>query len=107
MKCPCCGQDTDDESLDLLKWVKLSPGERRVMDILLSAHPRRLTNARIADLMWTDDPTGGPEGGSAVVRVHLRRIRKKIAHLGWTAGVGSAGFGIGLSRIVEARREAA
>ena len=104
MKCPCCGQETDFASIDMLRWVLLSPGERRVMNILLDAHPRTLSQQRIADLIYANDPNGGPLCAVGVIANHTRRIRQKIGHLGWTVGGVGPRSGVGISRIIEPRR---
>ncbi len=98
-----CGNDVASHNMEALKAVHLSPGERRVLDILLRAHPRPLSQDRIADLLWSFDPNGGPTWARGVVAVHLHRIRQKIAPLGWRAGGVGARSGVSISRI-EPRR---
>lgn len=99
MKCPCCGHNATEVSLEALDFVYLTPQERRIVHTLADVYPRRLSAEQIADRVYADDPDGGPIGARKSIGVHLHRLRKKIQPMGWTAGSIAWGHGIGLSRV--------
>ena len=97
IQCPCCGQDTDQPSLEALKWVRLSPSERVIVNALAEAYPARMSGEQLAIRLYSGVRNGGPLYARRVIDVHMHSIRKKIAAVGWTAGCGPRGSaGIGL-----------
>lgn len=85
MNCPCCGQDIDKTPpVDSLKGLLASHGHisRRIIELLAGAYPRSIAGPRLADLVYENDPDGGPANNSmSVVIFHLR---KKLEPCGWT-----------------------
>lgn len=77
MICPCCGAETP--SADITALSAWTPGERKIIELL--ARHGRVHNDRLAHALWGDDPDGGPEDGSLCIRMHIRRMRRKIERL--------------------------
>lgn len=94
--CPCCGQETNQPSLDSLKWLLLTRTEREILDKLVAEHPRKLSGEQLTDWLYRDRADGGPLSGRRTVDVHLFNLRKKIAATGWWVGRHGYGEGVGL-----------
>jgi DNA-binding response OmpR family regulator len=80
--------------------VRLRPGEFLLFTTLCARAPAPVTKAELADLLWIDDPDGGPCGAEAVAqqwvchaRIRLRELGISIPcryGFGYTAGLVSA-----------------
>ncbi|MDQ6614793.1 MAG: helix-turn-helix domain-containing protein, partial [Actinomycetota bacterium] len=69
------------------KWVSLSPIEERILGVLVDRFGTVVPDADLIDVGWSEDPPT-----LNALRVHLNRIRRRIAPLGLTvSGVRSHG----------------
>ncbi len=102
MNCPCCGAEMHTPGLAALRHVRVTPFQRKVLDVLINTYPRPMSARQLAARVYADDPNGGPERSENCVSVYLVRIRKAIKPLGWTAGArGNEQEGIRLRLIGE------
>lgn len=91
--CPCCGNPCDPltaikaelQMTFRVRGVNLWPQELYILSALYR-WDGLVTNSRLIDVLYGDDPDGGPETADVVVKVVVSRIRKKIkkAGLHWT-----------------------
>jgi hypothetical protein len=72
--------------LAALRHVRVTPFQRKVLDVLINTYPRPMSARQLAARVYADDPNGGPEDSENCVSVYLFRIRKAIKPMGWTAG---------------------
>lgn len=102
MNCPCCGAEMHTPGLAALRHVRVTPFQRKVLDVLINTFPKALSARQLANRVYADDPNGGPENSENCISVYLCRIRKAIQPLGWTAGArGNEQEGIRLRQIEE------
>lgn len=80
VKCPCCGQTTS--VAPAVVRALLAPIERRVYDAIVR-YPLRYTSTSLANIVYADDPNGGPESGKNVMCVTVNHINKKFKRFGW------------------------
>ena len=97
--CHCCGAPLPDLPVDHLA-AQVSP----IMAAVIRAVARRpgIGSARLADIVYADDPNGGPDFAVISVRTAICRENKKLAKSGWAvkADIGaSRGY-----RLVEVER---
>lgn len=83
--CPCCGRPMD--ALPPLEHLVLTMApqghvSRRIIKALVDAYPRAICGPRLHDIIYADDPDGGPLCNS--VSVLMIRLRKKLRPYGWT-----------------------
>ena len=81
--CPCCGSEIDQTpALGLVEVVQgLS---RTLVTELAMAYPGTVSMERLIDVLYGDDPQGGPLSADNAISVYNWRIRKVIEPLGWT-----------------------
>lgn len=93
--CPCCGQaiHAGRAPIEALEAAPLTVAERRLVQALVRIYPRSTTKTHLVDVLYDDDPNGGPETANLVVAVHLSRLRKKLPSYGWTIPSNRAGRG--------------
>jgi len=58
-----------------------------------------ISTLQLCDLLWQDDPNGGPDDAAVCMRVHAYNARKRMARHGYT--VRSAGWRWYIERIEE------
>lgn len=103
MKCPCCGGEMEGGSPEVVLDAGLTPLEMAIMTPLVKAYPRGMTARQLADIVYAEDPNGGPLQADRCIAVHMFYIRAKIKPLGWHVG-GVRGRGtryLNISRIDE------
>jgi hypothetical protein len=67
--CPHCGQPSPPK-------VEVTGRERRKLVEFLLCRPNGMTRAELANLMWIDDPDGGPDNDLAICQlVHQARLQ--------------------------------
>jgi hypothetical protein len=71
--CPGCGRPLPHDGL------VLPPVKRRIYDIV-SRHPG-ISAERLRELVWIDDPAGGPEDRK-VLHVHVHQLNRRLAPFG-------------------------
>lgn len=86
--CPCCGKPINGAApIDSLVTARLSPEQLRIIDALASAYPRGITRRVLADIVFADDPNGGPDSAENQMSVQMHWMRPTLRQLGWTVGV--------------------
>jgi hypothetical protein len=76
---------------------------RHLVDAVL-AHPDGITSDRIADLIYADDPNGGPEHARRSIWVMINFANKQLAAQGYTIkSTGGPGATYRLLKIAKAR----
>lgn len=87
--CPCCGQLSEsappffvdeDNSAILVdgKSIGLSPLQVKLLAIMARKYPHTATKAGILEVLYGDDPNGGPEYADRIVLIYIHTIRKKL-----------------------------
>jgi len=79
--CPCCGQTVHVPTLDMVIFnYGLSPLEGRILSALWRGKGMPVMPQRVFDVMYEDDPDGGPEPSRmyAAFKVGLCHIRQKL-----------------------------
>jgi len=84
--CPCCGRRLREPAVPLagLLSVPLPRTGRRIIEELVAAFPRAVPMSRMVDVVYFDDPAGGPASSENCIRVAMIRVRAEIEPLGWT-----------------------
>ena len=72
--CPGCGRPMPRDD------IALPPVKRRIYDIV-SRHPG-ISADQLCELVWADDPGGGPESGRKVIHVHVNQLNHRLAPFG-------------------------
>jgi hypothetical protein len=72
--CPTCGQPKLTGDL-LLPHIK-----QRIYE-LVSQHPG-ISAEHLCELVWADDPSGGPESGRKTIHVHVNQLNRRLAPFG-------------------------
>ena len=84
-RCPCCGAPVRVEA-----WKKalsvLTPQQRRIAEIVASRPGIRMIE--VADLVYADDPDGGPEWAEASLAVQTCRANARLAPFGFAIRAG-------------------
>ncbi|TCP88953.1 transcriptional regulator [Rhizobium sp. PP-CC-2G-626] len=98
VSCPCCGQNLVS-SLPAagLKNVRFyGSTQTLVLHALAEAYPRGMTKEQLFDVIYSENPDGGPLYGPNIIAIHIGKLRPKIEQLGWTIphnAVGAGNFG--------------
>lgn len=83
--CPTCHQPVTERIPVLsLSDAPLPKAERKIVEILGRAYPRSLDKRVLIDLLYEDDPDGGPDDPSNVLTTLVCRLRSKLPSYGWT-----------------------
>lgn len=72
----------------------LQPQIRQIVDALALAYPKWVSVAALFNVLYSDDPNGGPDSGYRVIITRICHTRTAIRPLGWTVskqGPGSSG----------------
>jgi DNA-binding response OmpR family regulator len=82
--CPTCGQIVKDapridEAIAALRLVGI---QKQIVLALASARGRYLSLDELAQIVYLDDPEGGPETASRSIYVQINKLRKKFNHWG-------------------------
>ena len=100
--CPCCGSQIDDPSIAMehLAGVALTPSQREILQIIVKSHPRPVSTDAMIDLIYGDDPEGGPPFVRNVIAQQISRIRPVVRKYGWMIPTSRSGQGrAGLYRL--------
>ncbi len=65
--------------------------QQRILDIVRKRSDRGIGGNEIADLLYADDPNGGPLGAQKVVQTQICFINKKLRASGVAARIKSTG----------------
>lgn len=95
--CPVCGNPIAGVPVEALEHVHLTRMQRKIVAALTSIYPRTVPLAQLADLVWADDPTGGPESATNNLSVHFAKMNPTLKRFGWRVGAKMRGAkGVGL-----------
>lgn len=86
--CPHCGAPMPDVPLEAMLSA-CTPGQRRILDLV--ARRPGLSGNEVADVVYQDDPDGGPLYARGTIAVQVKNLNKRILPLGWRVE-GRAGF---------------
>lgn len=97
--CPTCGHETSQRSpIEGLYSAPINgPVQKAIVSALVDAYPRHVETQRLIDIVYADDPDGGPSAAQASISRTIMRVRLKIEEYGWTIplacrGPGSSGY---------------
>ncbi len=79
-KCPCCGQVVTDYIWLANGLFTLGAMQRRLVDVLRKA-PDGIPVGRVKELLYSNDPNGGPETNN-IIAVMAAQINRKMAKHG-------------------------
>jgi len=105
--CPCCRQPmaAPPPMAGVLDGLR-RPQHRVIAEALIKAYPRPLSRDRLIELLYGDDPDGGPEGAGNIVTVRIAHLRKELAPMGWTVNCNGRGRGyVGSYRLEPVERK--
>lgn len=77
----------------------ISPMQARVLSALLTQPGRVLTTREICEHLWGDDPEGGPTWAMGNIRVHIHKLRQRLASAGFPGRV-DVRFRFGISLVM-------
>lgn len=98
--CPCCGQAlVGDMPADALKDAPVGPTARLIVDELARIYPRGLDGRTLADRVYRNRPSGGPDSAENVVSVTIHRVKPVLRRYGWTVGAFGEAGNIRLQRV--------
>jgi len=69
-------------SIDLQD-ARLTFQQRRIVDALADAFPRRMHIKNIIEAVYFDDPQGGPDNAHNTVKVQIFNARKRLVREAW------------------------
>lgn len=99
MHCPTCGHETSQRApIEGLSSAPISGAVRRaIIEVLVDAYPGHVETQRLIDIVYADDPDGGPTSAQSTISKHIMKVRAKIEEYGWTIpfatrGPGSSGY---------------
>lgn len=86
--------ESDRAPIEALSAAPLSRQQRKIVDALAGAYPRRVAHQFLFDRLYDDDPEGGPLNPSNVVAVQITRLRRVLPKYGWTIPSNRSGPGV-------------
>lgn len=87
--CPTCGQTLPPASE--LNGVVLSKTRKRIYELVRRAGKYGIISDDLFDLVYQDDPNGGPENGKHVVSQHIYYMNRQLAPIGKKITAGGRG----------------
>lgn len=85
--CPCCGWDPSRPSLrHVAHLAQLTPNMRKILAVLNRRFGQVISIGGLADLVYADDPDGGPDWPAASLHVTIKNMRDRLAPFGLTVG---------------------
>ncbi len=85
-RCPCCGNlktAMSVEDVDFLDTIPFKRKQRLLVDALVSAYPRRVTQDIFEQWMWEDEGYEIPECKTHIFS-HVSKARNVLERHGWT-----------------------
>ena len=76
--CPCCGQTLPADP----PTIRLSPQQTLIFNRVVQAGAHGVSRNVLLDLMYRDDPAGGPLTFDKVLHVQVCQINRKLKALG-------------------------
>ena len=81
MKCPCCGATAPDIPRSEVVANALPPVQAAVLRALAANFGRFIATERLTQIVWANDPHGGPEYAKTCISAAIARMRPKlVAH---------------------------
>ena len=99
--CPCCQQAVTAPTLEIvIDRFGLTPLEARILAAIWKGRGMPVMTSRVFDLMYLDDPDGGPEENKmySAFKVALCHLRKKLVGSG--IGIANVGYRQGYRLVV-------
>ncbi len=78
--CPYCKQTMP---LSFKIEANLPPAWRAMLDIIYRAGEHGISTDRLVNLVYSDDPNGGPDNAVKSIHVRICRMNKRLRPLGW------------------------
>jgi len=82
MNCPCCGSTIAALPPYEAAARELPPKQSAVLRVLASNFGQFTPTARIAQIVWGRDPSGGPDDTAVAISQAVRRMRPTLAKHG-------------------------
>ncbi|RJT42032.1 winged helix family transcriptional regulator [Mesorhizobium waimense] len=77
--CPCCGfREGTGSPVEIGKTIRLTRKERALFAIFAGNFGKFLSAGEIVDVLYADDPDGGPEMAENSLSVGMRNFKEKI-----------------------------
>lgn len=90
--CPTCGQSIDGPApVKALADANLSVMQQKIVAALTSSYPNGIRTPAMVDIIYADDPDGGPDFAVYTLRMMMVRLRRKLKPHGWTVSVNKPG----------------
>lgn len=105
IECPCCRQPVSSPSLDIVvSNYSIRPLEARVLRAIWNGKGMPVQTERIFDVMYEDDPDGGPSYASmySSFKVALCRLRSRLEGSG--VGIETVGYRRGYKLVMEGKK---
>lgn len=92
--CPCCSQATGKvDPVWLGPYIRdLTPQQQIIYDILARSFGRRVSSDLIREVVYSDDPDGGPDDARNVVVVQIYQLRLRLRQHGLTVSMNKFGW---------------
>jgi hypothetical protein len=78
--CSACGQALP---LPFDIGIELSPRRRELLEIVYRAGRYGIATERVIELLYGNDPNGGPENARKTVHIRVCQLNKLLAPRGW------------------------
>lgn len=77
--CPCCGfREGSGNPADIARKLRLSWQQRAMFDVFAGNFGKFISGRQIADVIYADDPDGGPVNAENVISVPMPSFREKL-----------------------------
>jgi hypothetical protein len=93
--CPTCGHElvAGHAPIEALASAPLEGLMRRIVDALATIYPRSMDMSALVDVVYANDPNGGPESAAGTIRTVIARMRRILPRYGWTIPANGGGLG--------------
>ena len=81
-KCPCCGQKVPDISVEMLRYVDLSPQQDRLLKAFYIKYPQSIPVWALIEHLYAES-SRRPKDARGVVKVQIGRINEALWPYGW------------------------
>lgn len=96
--CPTCGQEA---ALDFPDGLELPPIRFKIFEAVRRAGPRGITPESLLNVVYGDDPNGGPLQAHKSVQVSIHKMNDKLRGWGLRIRSGARGQPYKLEKIVD------
>jgi DNA-binding response OmpR family regulator len=81
--CPCCGQTLPSAYDVAAEAARLSHKQRALFNILAARNGRTVRHDFIHEVLWGDDPNGGPNDARNVLAVMVNHANSRLSAVGY------------------------